>query len=139
MFACTLESLVLRGVVRQGELAVSRLGFGATATRSPEDVKSVLPPARTGPDTDPLNPDVGYPTKSFSPRAGRSCRHAGSSTRQDVATAMLWQQIGGTASAAAAIAEALACRPVASVVEVSPRLAVLMRLGLQGRSLNSTR
>jgi hypothetical protein len=135
MFAFTLESLVLRGVVRTGELAVSRLGFGATATRSPEDANSVLPPARTGPDTDPLNPDVGYPTKGFSPRAGRSCRHAGSSIRQEIATASkLWRQTGGTASAAAAITGALPARLVASVVEVSPRLAVLMRLGTQGRS-----
>jgi len=136
MFAFTLESLVLRGVVRTGELAVSRLGFGATAMRNPGNPNSVLPPARTGPDTDPLNPDVGYPTEGFSPRAGRSCRHAGSSIRQEIVTASaLWRQTGGTASAAAAIAdEALACRPVASVVEVSPRLAVLMRLGLQGRS-----
>jgi hypothetical protein len=135
MFAFTLESLVLRGVVRKGELAVSRLGFGAKATGHPVGVKSVLPPARTGPDSDPLNPDVGYPTKGFSPRAGRSCRHAGSSTRQEIASAsQLWCQTGGTASAAAAIAGALSARFVASVVEVSPRFAVLMRLGLQGRS-----
>jgi hypothetical protein len=135
MFAFTLESLVLRGVVRKGELAGSRRGFGATARRNPGATNSVLPPARTGPDTAPLMPDVGYPTQGVSPRAGRSCRHAGASVRQGIAKrATTWRLTGGTASAAAAIAWALPARLVAPVGEGSLRSAILTRLGTQGRS-----
>jgi hypothetical protein len=136
MIAFTLETLVLRGVVRKDELGVPRLFGVETLTGRPGDVNSVLPPARTGPDTDPANPKVGYPTKGERPRAGRSCRHAGSSARQSIVrSAAIWRrQPGGTALAAAAIAQALAAGIVATVGEVvSPRLAVLS-LGMRGRS-----
>ena len=136
MFAFTLQSLVLRRLVRQGELAVSRLGFGAKATRNPESVNSVLPPVRTGPDTAVLMPDVGYPTKGVSPGAGRPCRHAGASARQEIVTgaASSWRRLGGTARAAAAIAGAIGSAVVASVGAVSPRRLTLARLGTQGSS-----
>jgi len=131
MFAFTLETLVLRGVVRTDELGVLRL-FGVQALAgNPGAANPVLPPARTGPDTTPV---VGnYPTKGSSPRAGRSCRHAGSSVRQAIAKAAAsWRrQLGGTAHAAAAIAQALMAGVVASVVEGGPRLAVLS-LGMRG-------
>jgi hypothetical protein len=135
MFAYTLETLVLRGVVRQDELGVLRLfGVGAKAGL-PGNVNSVLPPARTGPDTDPLTPVVGYATEGVSPSAGRSCRHARSSVQQQVmrSAAVRWHRLGGMALAAAAMMKALAARIVASVGEVNPRLAILS-LGTQGRS-----
>jgi hypothetical protein len=53
MFTFTLEALVLRGVVRTGELGVLRL-FGVEAKQGSLPGASdhpVLPPARTGPDT----------------------------------------------------------------------------------------
>src|SRR5262249_52956764 len=87
MFAFTLETLVLRGVVRTGELAVLRLfGVEATGGLPGSNVHPFLPPARTGPDatTDdpPANPMVaGYATKGVSPGAGRSCRQIESSRR----------------------------------------------------------
>lgn len=76
MIEFTLETLVLRGVVRTGELGVLRL-FGVEASGHPGAAAfASLPPARTGPDTDPANPMVGYPAKGSSPRAGRSCRQS---------------------------------------------------------------
>jgi len=142
MLTFTLETLVLRGVVRTGELGVLRL-FGVEATQGlPGDSNHpVLPPARTGPDADPVaNPMVGYATKGISPRAGRSCRQIeGPSRRQQIVShsgALSWrQQIGGSARAAAAIARALAAwLSAASVVEVSPRLAVLSLGAYEERS-----
>jgi hypothetical protein len=138
MFAFTLESLVLRGVVRSGELAL-RLGFGVKAEPdAPGNVNSVslcLTGTRT-PDTDPT-PSGGYPKQGKCPRAGRSCRHAGSSIRESIATRATrgWQQFGGMAFAAAARIQALAGF-VASAGEVNPRLAIfaVSSEGMQERS-----
>lgn len=135
MIAFTLNTLVLRGVVRQDVLGVLRL-FGVEALAgSPGNVNSVLPPARTGPDTDPV-PLVGtYPTKGASPRAGRSCRSVNSSVRQSIvrSAAFWWHLLGGMAFAAAATAKALGAGFVASVAEGNSRLMVLS-LGIRGHS-----
>jgi hypothetical protein len=135
MIAFTLETLVLR-VVRTDVLGVLRLVGVETTAGLPGNATSVLPPARTGPDSDPDAPDkVGYPTKGASPRAGRSCRHAGSSSRQQIVriAAMTWRRLGGMARAAAATARAFSASVVASVSEGDLRLAVLS-LGKRGRS-----
>jgi hypothetical protein len=112
MFAFMLESLVLRGVVRKGELAVLRLGFGVKAgPQVPGDVNSMLQtqPDMRGVDPHPTVPAGNYPNQSIRSGAGRSRRHAGSSLRREIASfaACWWQKLGGTATAAAAKARAL--------------------------------
>jgi hypothetical protein len=131
MFAFTLETLVLRGVVRTGELGVARLGFGVKAEPRNPGNPNPVPVPTTGimrPDTDPLTPDVGYPTKSVSSGAGRSRRHADSRSQSGriATTAILWwQQLGGQATAAAAKCQALSAGLAAPAGEVSPESAMV--------------
>lgn len=127
MFVFTLESLVLRGCVRKGELSV--LGFGLKAgPHNPGDTNSMRPslPAVRRPDPDPVDALVGYPTKSICSGAGRSRRHAGSPRREIATSAILWwRQMGGSARAAAAKARELLAAIVAPAGETTQRLAIL--------------
>ena len=79
MFACMLESLVLRGSVLRDGLAVGlRLGFGGKAsTGTPGTVKTHRTPAPSCRATDGQpepNRLVDYSTQGFMPGAGRSRR-----------------------------------------------------------------
>ena len=137
MIAFTLNTLVLRGVVRTDEPGVLRLVGVQAPGNHPGTLDSVLPPARTGPDADEATADVGYPTKGASPRAGRPCRQSESFSRQSTANqqraASSWRRTaGGSARAAAAIARALVAGFVATVGETNSRLAVGSR-GMLGR------
>jgi len=131
MFAFTLRLLGLRGLVRKGELAVSRLGFGVEATpRTPGDTHPVCPSTagKRLPDPTQAMPEVGYPTKSIRSGAGRSRRLAGSPLRRDVASivASLWRRSkGGLARAAAAKASGRCPGLVAFAGGVNPVLATL--------------
>lgn len=112
MFAFTLDSLVLRGVVLTGELLVSRLGFGVVAEPwSPGNTHSVRP-STTGqrvPDLTEAMPEGNYPTKGIRSGAGRSRCLAGSSIRRLLALATRWQTRKGLAHAAAQV---LGLRPL---------------------------
>jgi hypothetical protein len=126
MFAFMLESLVLRGVVRTGELGVTRLGFGVKAEpQVSTSVHSSRPDMRR-PDPNPAVLDGNYPNQSIRSGAGRSRRHAGPS-RREIATfaAAWWQKLGGTATAAAAQVRALCADLTASAGEGTTRLAIL--------------
>ncbi len=79
MVAFMLESLVLRGSVRQDNVAVGlRLGVGAKAqVQTPETTpcwQQPLPNRRLADAKPGANPGVGYPTPGNMPGAGRSRR-----------------------------------------------------------------
>jgi hypothetical protein len=137
MFAFTLKSLMLRGLVRKVGLCV--LGFGLKADSTPGNPNSMRQPTPAFRRPEPTPTDVvGYPTKSIRSGAGRSRRHAGSSLAEMIAssTRLWWKQIGGLATAAAANARALSASVAATVNEATESLAIfpITEVGMQDRS-----
>ena len=82
MTAFLLESLVLRGCVRQDvpALGLGAVAFGEANPRNTTSFITPMPGARTPPQSE-TKPDAGSTPSGSLPGAGRSCRLSGIAVR----------------------------------------------------------